>query len=186
MLKIGRIALLLLLVGGVAHVHVQAQQTRGIVGKPAPAWNISQWYQLENEEQPLKLEDLKGKTVYLYCFQSWCPGCHSRGFPTLKAVREKLKDDENVEFVVVQTVFEGHSTNSFAAGQKVMEKFGLDIPMGHTAGERGSPEMMRNYRTGGTPWTIIIDPKGVVRFNDFHIEADKAVTLIEELNNAKD
>ncbi|MDP6360864.1 MAG: hypothetical protein QF473_37475 [Planctomycetota bacterium] len=40
---------------------------------------------------------------------------------------------------------------------------------------------MRNYRTGGTPWTIIIDRKGKVRYNDFHIQPAAAIRLFEEL-----
>ena len=41
--------------------------------------------------------------------------------------------------------------------------------------------MMRNYRTGGTPWTIIIDKQGVVRFNGFRIEAEDAIHVLAAL-----
>jgi hypothetical protein len=40
---------------------------------------------------------------------------------------------------------------------------------------------MKNYRSGGTPWTAIIDPQGMVAYNSFHIDTDKAVALIEKL-----
>ena len=40
---------------------------------------------------------------------------------------------------------------------------------------------MRRYRTGGTPWTVLIDPDGVVQFNDFHIAPDKAIDLIDRM-----
>lgn len=40
---------------------------------------------------------------------------------------------------------------------------------------------MHAHRTGGTPWTIIIDKKGVVRFNGFHISREKATALVEQL-----
>ena len=36
---------------------------------------------------------------------------------------------------------------------------------------------MRAYRTGGTPWTVIIDAEGIVRFDDFTISADDAEVL---------
>ena len=45
----------------------------------------------------------------------------------------------------------------------------------------GAGEFMRRYRTGGTPWTIIIDPEGVVRWNGFRIEPRQAVQLIDRL-----
>jgi hypothetical protein len=43
---------------------------------------------------------------------------------------------------------------------------------------------MRRYRTGGTPWTVIIDRAGIVRFNDFHIEAKAASRLVDHLKQA--
>ena len=43
---------------------------------------------------------------------------------------------------------------------------------------------MRNYRTGGTPWTIIIDKRGMVRFNNFHIQAEDAVKIIDALKSS--
>ena len=40
---------------------------------------------------------------------------------------------------------------------------------------------MARYRTGGTPWTVIIDRKGVVRYNDFHANADTATQWVSTL-----
>ena len=38
---------------------------------------------------------------------------------------------------------------------------------------------MRQYRTGGTPWMILINPERRVVFNDYSVNSDK---LIEVLN----
>lgn len=43
------------------------------------------------------------------------------------------------------------------------------------------PARMRRYRTGRTPWPIIIDRNGVVRFDGFRISAERAVARIESL-----
>ena len=40
---------------------------------------------------------------------------------------------------------------------------------------------MVRYRSGGTPWTVIIDPEGKVVYNHFHIESHNAVGLIQNL-----
>lgn len=32
-----------------------------------------------------------------------------------------------------------------------------------------------------TPWLIIVERIGVVRFNDFHLEAQEAIKLIDQL-----
>jgi len=68
------------------------QPKRGIVGQQAPKWETSKWVGLPTGKKSLDIKDVKGKVTYLYFFQSWCPGCHSRGFPTLKALEEKFRD----------------------------------------------------------------------------------------------
>jgi hypothetical protein len=40
---------------------------------------------------------------------------------------------------------------------------------------------MGRYRSGGTPWIVIIDKKGIVRFNGFHLSPAKAIRLIDQL-----
>jgi hypothetical protein len=58
--------------------------------------------------------------------------------------------------------------------------------MAHAAGNPdsgGIPEIMRKYRSGGTPWVVIIDPAGRVVYNDFHIKVDHAVLLIRQAGN---
>ena len=37
---------------------------------------------------------------------------------------------------------------------------------------------MARYRRGGTPWFIIIECDGMVRYNDFHVSVDQADKLI--------
>lgn len=43
------------------------------------------------------------------------------------------------------------------------------------------PLTMKKYRSGGTPWTVIINPAGQVVYNQFHIKVDQAVALITDL-----
>ena len=39
---------------------------------------------------------------------------------------------------------------------------------------------MLNYRTGGTPWTIVIEPGGTVAYNNYHIDGDKFIELLKK------
>ncbi|MFT5468919.1 MAG: thiol-disulfide isomerase/thioredoxin [Verrucomicrobiales bacterium] len=161
-------------------------QTKGIAGKNAPSWNIDSWYQLPKDTETLDVTDFRGKVLVVYCFQSWCPGCHSHGFPTLKKLVSKFDDDEKVEFVVIQTAFEGLETNSVEKLKPTAERYDLKIPFGHSATRRrDGRSVLESYRTGGTPWFIIIDPLGKVQHNGFSIDFDEAAEAIEELKNAK-
>jgi hypothetical protein len=56
--------------------------------------------------------------------------------------------------------------------------------MAHDAGNPDTdeiPQTMNKYRSGGTPWTVIIDSSGKVVYNDFKIDIAQAVSLIERL-----
>ena len=158
--------------------------TYGIQGERAPAWGVTSWFNLPDDKPRLDIQDFEDQVVYLYCFQSWCPGCHARGFPALLQVMEAFTDTPDVAFVAVQTVFEGFSSNTLARAQEVARQYHLTIPFGHDPGPDGRRSLiLQRYRTGGTPWTVIIDRAGVVRYNDFFIAPDEAVALIESLKN---
>ena len=94
---------------------------------------------------------------------------------------EQFSEDSSVAFVTIQTTFEGHSINDSSKLKEIAERYQLKIPFGQSDGKSGLPDIMRKYKTGGTPWTVIIDKKGKVRFNDFHISSAKAVSMIEAL-----
>ena len=158
----------------------------GILGKQAPQWTVTEWYNLAKDQEAIEISDFEGKVVYLFGFQSWCPGCHSHGFPALQAVEKHYSDNEDVVFVAIQTVFEGFHTNTSAKAKSTVDDFDLDIPVGHDPGpDNTSSLVMRRYRSGGTPWTVIIDRNGVVRYNDFSIQPDVAVSLVDRLLSEK-
>ena len=161
----------------------------GIRGLPAPELKLSNW--IDGSGKPTKkveLASLRGKVIYLYFFQDWCPGCHSHGFPTLQALAETFGSDDRVALLAVQNVFEGKSTNTPDKLRKNQREYGLAIPMAHDGGEgnlRGLPQTMIDYRSGGTPWTVIIDPDGKVVYNQFHIDVHQAIDLIRSLRRDK-
>jgi hypothetical protein len=40
---------------------------------------------------------------------------------------------------------------------------------------------MRDYRTGGTPWFIVIDPTGEVIYGGFRLDAEAFIASIEHV-----
>jgi hypothetical protein len=120
--------------------------------------------------------------VYLFGFQSWCTGCHTHGFPTLVAVQDRFADDDRVVFVALQTVFEGFEINGPDEALASVKKHGLSLPVGHDPGLDGhGSDVMRSYRSGGTPWTVLIDQANVVRFNGFQAAPGDLIRTIETL-----
>lgn len=159
-------------------------QAAGIQGQKAPSFGVDKWLQT-NGKSSLDIDDYKGKVLYVYGFQSWCPGCHSHGFPTLGKLSKHYKGDKEVAFVAIQTVFEGFSTNTIEAAKKIIKQYNLTMPVGHSGLDGNRSQFMLDYKSGGTPWTVIIDKNGIVRFNNFHAKVDDIINYIDVLKKEK-
>ena len=157
----------------------------GIDGFKAHEFEVDHWVDANGKPtKPVKLSDFEGKFKVIYCFQSWCPGCHSRGLPALLEMTKALKKNDNVTFLAIQTVFEGHHENTIDKIMEIQEKYGLEIPFGHDPGDKDShnrSKVMQHYKTGGTPWFIFIDQKNNVVFNDFHLNVEKAIEFLKTI-----
>lgn len=158
-----------------------ARPKRGIQGKMAPDWHVNKWFQLPNSDHPPEIKQYQGKVLVLFFFQSWCPGCHSRGFPTIQSLKVRFAQDDRVKFLAIQTVFEGFSSNTASKALSSAQSFQLKIPIGHDDGGGRRSITMGRYRSGGTPWIVIIDPRGKVRYNHFHLNLAKGIKLIQSL-----
>ncbi len=97
---------------------------------------------------------------------------------------EALKENDNVVFMAIQTIFEGNHANTFERVKEIQKQYELEIPFGHDVGDettRNISSTMYNYRTGGTPWFIFIDQAGRVVFNDYHLNTEKAIEFLKEI-----
>ena len=151
----------------------------------APEFNVIQWIDSKgNKTNPIKLSDFKGKFKVIYCFQHWCPGCHSKGLPDLKKMVNALDGNKNVVFLAIQTVFEGHEDNTYDKIVDTQKRYALNIPFGHDAGDDNTlkSNIMTNYKTGGTPWFIFIDKHDNVVYSDFHLNPVAAIEFLKTLN----
>ncbi len=150
----------------------------------APEFNVKHWIDGSgNKIDPIKLADFKGKFKVVYCFQSWCPGCHSKGLPDLQKMVKALKEIDNIVFMAIQTVFEGHESNTYEKMVETQKRYELQIPFGHDAGDddKSRSNIMTNYNTGGTPWFIFIDKHDNVVFSNFHLNPDAAIKFLKTL-----
>lgn len=144
----------------------------------APALRVAQWIDDSGRTMPpLTLDQLGTGLKVIFCFQHWCPGCHSAGFPTLQRLVHELAP-LGIGFAVVQTVFEGFEENTFDQLQQTQQRYELELPFGHDAIPGSYPTVMEDYKTRGTPWFIIIDREDEVVFSDFHIDADRLIDQV--------
>lgn len=147
----------------------------------APELRVETWIDTNGKPRaPLKLADLGDGFKVIYCYQHWCPGCHSQGFPTLQRLVNTLSD-KGFGFAVIQTVFEGADVNTEERLRETQLRYDLKIPFGHDVQVGSYPSVMTDYRTRGTPWFIVIDPAGEVVFSGFRLDADRLIESVDAL-----
>lgn len=138
---------------------------------PAPAWHTTTWL---NTTEPLSLDSLRGRVVFLHAFQMLCPGCVSQGIPQAQRVAEAFKDAPLV-VVGLHTVFEHHEAMQLASLRAFMHEYRIRFPVGVDApGPAGDPipQTMRAYQMQGTPSAILIDAQGRLRSHVFGVHED--------------
>lgn len=155
----------------------------GIRGQPAPAFRLDRVVDAHGHPAPpLTLASLGAHWRLLYCFQHWCRGCHVTGFPTLANFLDQARSGAvDVGVAVVQTVFEGFEENTFAAMLATQRRYGLGVAFAHDPGggsDVAPSSILMQYRTGGTPWFILIDPHGKVAHDDYFLDPDEALAWI--------
>jgi cytochrome c biogenesis protein CcmG/thiol:disulfide interchange protein DsbE len=98
----------------------------------------------------LDSKDLKGKTVVVNFWNTWCIPCQ-REEPALKEFYEQYKDDPGVEFIGIVREDEENTVRDYIAAN------GLDWTMGFDP--KGSAAIA--FGTTGQPETYVFSPDGV-------------------------
>jgi peroxiredoxin len=119
----------------------------GAVGQPAPEYAAPT---LDGEL--MALADLRGQTVLLNIWATWCPPCREE-MPGLEALQRQYADQG---LHVIGVSIDGRN----AAGEvrQFLESNGITFTILHDADER----VTRTFRTMGVPETYLIDRDGRV------------------------
>jgi hypothetical protein len=82
-------------------------------------------------------------------------------------------------------VFEGSEVNTFERLRENQRRYGLRVPFGHAAADSAPaeavPAIMEAYRSGGTPWFVVIAPDGRVVYDGFRLDAKSLVQILRPL-----
>lgn len=144
---------------------------------------VPYWIDANGKSITFSLAENYGKWIVINCFQHWCEGCHVDGLPDLKKIAMAFINNANIEVICIQTVFEGFETNTRDRLRENQLRYELPIIMGHDAGDPDGvvyPSTMSKLETGGTPWMIVMDPKGKIIFSDFRIEVNNLIGFLNQ------
>ncbi|RWY57462.1 TlpA family protein disulfide reductase [Mucilaginibacter gilvus] len=102
--------------------------------------------------QTIHLSQLKGKVVFLNFWATWCPPCRAE-MPSINTLHQKLKDDSNVVFIMV----DADSQLNLAA--QFMTKYAYDLPLYQVVSD-----MPQSVYSGSLPTTVIFNKAGKMVF----------------------
>jgi thiol-disulfide isomerase/thioredoxin len=106
-----------------------------------------------------KLEDFKGKYVYIDVWATWCGPCRAE-IPSLKSIEEKYQG-KNIEFVSISI--------DVANDHDKWKTFVTDKNLGGVqllADKDLNSDFIKSYAISGIPRFILIDPSGIIVNSD--------------------
>ena len=116
-------------------------------GDVAPICNITDF----TTQEPININDYKGKVIYLDFWASWCPPC-KQSFPALNKLHNELKN-KGFEVLAVNLDQEKEDANQFLHANPVEFTIAYDA-------QSACPKA---YEVMAMPSSYIIDKQGVIR-----------------------
>lgn len=137
-----------------------------LVARPAPNFSLTLF-----DGKKLRLEELRGKTVFLNFWASWCPPCRAEA-REIEAIWRRLKD-KDVIFVGIDIQDKEQDARAF------LKEFGITYPNGRD----DSGKIAIDYGVWGIPETFFIDPQGRITYK--HVGTLGEAIIVAKLNEAQ-
>ncbi len=143
----------------------EAEMVRTILHDPASHFTLT-----DLQGNKVSLDSLKGKTVVLDFWATWCGPCKA-SFPAMQQLVNKYKDDKNVVFLFVDTW--EHSSDAKQTSKDVSDFIKQNAYTFHVVMDNDN-KVVEQYKVDGIPTKFVIDGNGILRF--------KAVGYNDNLN----
>jgi peroxiredoxin len=136
---------------------IRKDLAKQMINQPAPAFTLK-----DVDGNNVSLSDLKGKTVVLDFWATWCGPCKA-SFPAMKMALNKYKDDPNVKFLFIHTWEREDNATASAKKYVTDNNYPFEVLMDLKDAE-GVNKVVSSYKVSGIPTKFVVDPNGNIRF----------------------
>ena len=105
---------------------------------------------MDMEGNRVSLDQFKGKTLFINIWASWCGPCRIE-MPYIHSLYDKLKDNENIAFLMVAT------DNDLGKSKTFIQDKGYTFPVFHA--DEG---LNSSLYTKAIPTTVVVSPEGKI------------------------
>lgn len=137
-----------------------------LIGQQAAPFTVTLF-----DGKKLSLDDLRGKTVFLNFWASWCPPCRAEA-RDLEAAWQRVKDSD-VVFLGVDIQDTEEDARAF------LREFSITYPNGRDL----SGKVAVDYGVWGIPETFFIDPQGRITYK--HVGSLGTALITAKLDEAR-
>ena len=141
-----------------AYENQVAEIKKSMIDEDAPKFTIK-----DTNGKDISLESLKGKTVILDFWATWCGPCKA-SFPAMQEVVTKYKDDENVVLLFVDTFERGDNREKMVTDFISENKYDFHVVYDPMIEDSNNFEVAKKYNISGIPTKVIIGPDNRMKF----------------------
>lgn len=137
---------------------VREEMAKTIINETAPGFTLK-----DLNGKTVTLASLKGKTVVLDFWATWCGPCKA-SFPAMQKAQEKYKNDPSVKFLFVHTWEKDAKATAEARKFITDHHYPFQVLMDLKDAGTGENKVVSSYKVNGIPTKFIIDKNGNIRF----------------------